>query len=85
MKKTLNNILLGFALVAVLGALALVLRARMGCSPAGDGAETTPRPAPTAESAPTPVPTPTPDPEYFTISAVGDCTLASSQNFLESP
>ena len=71
MKKTLKNILLGFALVAVLGALALVLRARMGCSPAGDGAETTPRPAPTAESAPTPVPTPTPDPEYFTISAVG--------------
>jgi len=85
MKKTLKNILLGFALVAVLGALALVLRARMGCSPAGGGAEATPRPAPTAESAPTPVPTPTPDPEYFTISAVGDCTLASSQNFLESP
>lgn len=39
MKKTLKNILLGFALVAVLGALALVLRARMAARPRATGGD----------------------------------------------
>lgn len=34
---------------------------------------------PTPEPTPTPPPTPEPTPEYFTISMVGDCTLAPSQ------
>ena len=37
----------------------------------------TPTPEPTPE--PTPTPTPEPTPEYFTISAIGDCTLTSHQ------
>ena len=37
-----------------------------------------PSPAPTPE--PTPTPTPEPTPAYFTISAIGDCTLCSHQN-----
>lgn len=41
--------------------------------------EVTPSPTPTATPAPTPspAPTPTPTPESYTISLVGDCTLAS--------
>lgn len=39
--------------------------------------------APTAEVIVTPEPTPTPEPEVFTISMVGDCTLASSQYFYD--
>ena len=38
----------------------------------------TPVPAPTP--IPTPEPTPEPQPEYFTLSFIGDCTLASSQH-----
>ena len=41
-----------------------------------------PTPAPTPE--PTPTPTPEPTPEYFTISAIGDCTLTSHQNLSSS-
>ncbi len=37
-----------------------------------------PTPAPTPK--PTPTPTPEPTPEFFTISAIGDCTLYSHQN-----
>ncbi len=37
-------------------------------------------PTPTPPPTPTPTPTPTPEPEYFVISMVGDCTLASSQH-----
>ena len=33
---------------------------------------------PPGEPTPTPVPTPIPDPEYFTISLIGDCSLASN-------
>ena len=45
-------------------------------SPA-ESAEPTPVPTPTPTPAPTP--TPTPEPEYFTLSFIGDCTLASHQ------
>ena len=37
--------------------------------------EETPTPSPTA----TPEPTPEPEPEYFTVSMVGDCTLAEAK------
>lgn len=37
-----------------------------------------PTPEPTPE--PTPTPTPEPTPEFFTLSAIGDCTLTSHQN-----
>ena len=43
----------------------------------------TPAPAETPEpesvSSPTPDPTPEPEPEYFTVSMVGDCTLAEAK------
>ena len=42
-----------------------------------ESAEPTPVPTPTPTPAPTP--TPTPEPEYFTLSFIGDCTLASHQ------
>ena len=46
-----------------------------GSSPAGNAS-----PAPAqAEITPEPAPTPVPEPEYFTISMVGDCTLAEAK------
>lgn len=39
-----------------------------------------PTPAPTPTPTPEPTPEPEPEPEYFTLSFVGDCTLASSQH-----
>lgn len=36
--------------------------------------------APEATPAPTPTPTPEPTPEFFTLSFIGDCTLAPHQN-----
>ena len=51
--------------------------------PGGAPAAVTPPPEDTAPSAPaetaTPAPTPEPEPEYFTISMVGDCTLAEAK------
>lgn len=41
---------------------------------------TTPEPTPEPTPESTPEPTPEPEPEYFTLSFVGDCTLASSQH-----
>ena len=35
---------------------------------------------PEATPTPTPTPTPEPTPEYFTLSFIGDCTLAPHQN-----
>ena len=85
MKKFMKNSLLFLLLLTVCAGLFVTLRLRAGLSPLWETESAdVQRPAPTVESAPTPVPTPTPDPEYFTISAVGDCTLASSQNFLDS-
>lgn len=40
----------------------------------------TPEPTPTPSPTPTPTPEPEPEPEYFVISMVGDCTIASSQH-----
>ena len=49
--------------------------------PPTSGPELTPEPsaAPTAEPTATPEPTPEPSPEYFTVSMVGDCTLAEAK------
>ena len=47
-----------------------------------DAAQTAPpmrESAPPAEVTPSPSPTPEPEPEYFTISMVGDCTLAEAK------
>lgn len=59
---------------------------RDAAAPAPSPTPTTPpaTPAPAATPSPTPTlpptPTPTPAPETFTLSFVGDCTLASSQH-----
>lgn len=51
--------------------------------PEGSPSGFTPAPAQTPdtrpETTPTPAPTPEPEPEYFTISMVGDCTLAEAK------
>ena len=49
--------------------------------PPTSGPELTPEPsaASTAEPTATPEPTPEPSPEYFTVSMVGDCTLAEAK------
>ncbi len=47
-------------------------------SPAAETEAPQPSLLPTPD--PTPSPTPEPTPEYFTISAIGDCTLTSHQN-----
>ena len=39
----------------------------------------TPKPSPAPTPEPTPTPEPEPQPEYFLISAIGDCTIASHQ------
>ena len=80
MKKALSII----SFVALLAALGLLLRARYIIpepAAAVDSPEPTAQasPSPTPTPVPTPSPTPTPEPEYFTISAVGDCTLTSHQ------
>ena len=52
-------------------------------APAPGGAALAVTPQPEASAAPaetaTPAPTPEPEPEYFTISMVGDCTLAEAK------
>ena len=51
-------------------------------SPGGTGNAAEPLPTPgTPEPTPTPVPTPEPDPEYYTISFIGDCTLAENYDW----
>lgn len=49
--------------------------------PPTSGPELTPEPTagPTAAPTATPEPTPEPSPEYFTVSMVGDCTLAEAK------
>ena len=84
MKNVKKNILLALLLLLALGGLFVTVRVRAGLDAIPAAPVETYRPAPTVEGAPTPEPTPTPDPEYFTISAVGDCTLASSQSFTDS-
>lgn len=43
-------------------------------------AEPSVSPSPSPSPTPTPTPTPTPEPDYFSITAIGDCTLTSHQN-----
>jgi poly-gamma-glutamate synthesis protein (capsule biosynthesis protein) len=79
MKKKLVWYLLGGIL---LGLLAVVLAAtvaiRVSVVPASAAEDTAP-PSPTATPEAKPTPTAEPEPEYYTISFIGDCTLASSQ------
>lgn len=71
MKKAVKIILIILLAVLCL-ALAAMIFIRVNATPAE------PEPTPTPTPVPTPTPTPTPEPEYFTISFVGDNTLASS-------
>ena len=96
MKKTLKTIL--FVIVLLMLALILLLRFFAGREEAARIAEPTPAvtptmapaaeptPTPTPEPTPEPTPTPTPEPtpEIFTISAIGDCTLYSHQQLLDT-
>lgn len=83
MKNYKKLIVIFFVLVLTAAAAVLFLRFRPAVTqespprdtPAEAAATPSPEPTPTA----TPAPTPEPTPEYFTISMVGDCTLASSQ------
>lgn len=72
MNKTVKTILLIALLAVFCLLLALIIFLRSNSVPAEP--EPTPTPVPTA----TPKPTEEPKPEYFTISFVGDNTLASS-------
>ncbi len=66
-------------LVAVLATLSICLMlsttARMPHAVSAEAQEPMPPPA---ELSPTPAPTPEPEPEFFELSFVGDCTLAST-------
>ncbi len=95
--KTLLMVIEGVLLAVLVLALGLLLRARVLLAvPAmlvvpSAAVETlaavspSPSPSPTPSPSPSPTPTPEPTPEIFTISAVGDCTLNSSPNFINSP
>ncbi|MBE7016599.1 MAG: CapA family protein [Ruminococcaceae bacterium] len=93
--KASRIILLIILIVATLAAAALILARGNFALPENppELAETpspSPSPSPTPVPAPSPAPTPTPtpspaptpeaEPEFFIISMVGDCTLASSQH-----
>lgn len=69
----LGGIVLGLLTVSLVAVVAL----RINAVPVV--AEAMAEVTPTAEPASTPTPTPTPTPETYTISFIGDCTLASSQ------
>ena len=97
--KTVMKIVETVCLAVLFLALATVLRARIvqpqavmmieptaTIEPAASVSPSpSPTPSPTPTPEPTPTPTPEPTPEFFTISAVGDCTLNSSPNFVNSP
>lgn len=72
MNKTVKNVLLIVLLAVFCILLAMIIFLRSNSTPAEPAP--TPTPAPSA----TPKPTEAPKPEYFTISFVGDNTLASS-------
>ena len=76
-----------FFLVILLAAVALLVAARVRMSepaavPASGTGKTTPQPVDV--TADTPAPEPTAEPKEFVLSFVGDCTLNSSQNFVQS-
>lgn len=78
MKKSTALYILGAVVLALLlVTLAAMLAMRASAVPAKDAdtAQTTAKPVQTAE----PSPSPSPEPDYYIISFIGDCTLASSQ------
>lgn len=82
MKRTLQAILLFLALACICVMVLMRLGLPDTVTPPPTvalTAESVSTPPPTAAPTPTPPPTPTPEPEYYTISVVGDCTLASHQ------
>ena len=80
MKKTLKTVLTLILLLLCLAGLFFTLRAR-----ARQKDEPLPQATAPAETPePSPTPEPLAEPVYYSISAVGDCTLCSSQNFTES-
>ena len=74
MKKKLLYILGGIFLGFLAVMLTSVIALRVSVTPAA-AAEATPAP----EAAPSPTPSAEPEAKYYTISFIGDCTLASSQ------
>lgn len=90
MKKIIKSVL--FAVLFLL--LILLLWARLNVTAPVAAVSTPPlitaavSPTPTAAPTPTPEPTseptPEPTPEFFTVSAIGDCTLTSHQNLSPS-
>ena len=87
--RKLTNILTIIILVLIIAAAVFFLRSGNDAIPEPTPVpsvevipEPTPEPTPdpTPEPTPVPTPTPTPEPEFFKLSFVGDCTLASSQH-----
>ncbi len=74
MKKKLLYILGGIFLGFLAVILTAVIALRVSVTPAA-AAEATPVP----EATPSPTPSAEPEAKYYTISFIGDCTLASSQ------
>ena len=86
--RLLNGLLLSLLLLVALITVVFLLRGRRSGEapaptpesvPASTFAPPSPTFAPTSapESTPTPAPTPVPEPEYYTLSFIGDCTLAA--------
>jgi len=73
MKFSFKYVVYIILLIALLACLGMMISIRSTSEPLLPTPPPTPVPTPT----PTPVPTPTPEPEYYTISFVGDNTLAS--------
>ena len=84
--------LLALALVVLIAVRAVSVRSAESAETLAPAASATPVPPtsgpdatpettaePTAEPTATPEPTPEPSPEYFTVSMVGDCTLAEAK------
>lgn len=84
-KKKISAPIRVLCAVCVLGFCWLSMYSGGDASPAVEESSPSPSVAPvietvaTAEPIATPEPTPEPEPEYFTITMVGDCTLASDQ------
>ena len=83
MKKYLVSVLCLFVAFCAMGVIVMKRISSAAVQPSAptpSPAETVePTPEPTPTPVPTPTPTPEPEPEYFTISYIGDCTLASHQ------
>ena len=85
MKKYIVSVICLFITFCTMGYI-VMLRLSLGnysppAEPAPRPAESAePTPVPTPTPTPAPTPTPTPAPEYFPLSVIGDCTLASPQD-----